>query len=740
MRELVKIENPAQGIKSAMLCERCNELKFRPLLARDKKSGYYILHHNRQSYSRSLAKQCALCTLVSSQLGEIELRDDVCEDLEAFMVLKRRWPTAGTGAASANPFPVNVHSRLGFGTLTVMDGIDALPIQYRTLDHEHKTSHCGRKRKRDQVETPDSSELPYSQYNNRSEESISREMQSQHTGSDENMVLARHWIRDCLKSHDMCASGSSHRHAAFLPARLIDTQDPKRPFLHETIDARGIEYIVLSYVWGHGEMFKSTAANFKDHQHCIPLQSVPRTVTHAFQVTRELGYRYIWVDALCIMQDDDDDLERELANMGEIYQHAVFTICAEGAPGARAGLFQKRHPYLYHPCTVGVKMMTDKGVISEQLTLGTIVTGPNYLKDRGWVLQEEILSSRCLSFGKQMSWKCTVSEASETAPAPRPRKTALSHGRATCEDKLRLWLYAPAQMRETPREQWFRWNQYDAWYSVVEQYSSKNLTKSTDQLRALSGLADLFQKAHHSTYAAGLWREDLQLGLAWYVASNDSRPVREVGIQKPSWSWASVGMVRLKFRSRRAYSTHIVSDGAEILDVSCTLRNQLNPCGCVADGILKLRTRVKKLRLHWSTEYIIDRTEFSYGSYSGTETTTMAEREHPRFPALVSGLESAQVIGEAALDRPIHTRAGARLGYTDPLRISNPRVFKDDIQVWCALLHIEKDSDTLRITALILDREPESTTYRRLGLLFLDERRVGDMSLSDWHSDAIDVL
>jgi hypothetical protein len=109
-----------------MLCERCNGIEFQPLLARDTKSGFHILHQTRASYTRSLARRCALCTLISSQLGEVELKDDICAQLEAFMVLKRRWPAMGKEAAS---FPVNVQSRLGFGTLAVMDALPGKEFQ-----------------------------------------------------------------------------------------------------------------------------------------------------------------------------------------------------------------------------------------------------------------------------------------------------------------------------------------------------------------------------------------------------------------------------------------------------------------------------------------------------------------------------------------------------------------------------------------------------------------------------------
>ncbi|KAI1734720.1 heterokaryon incompatibility protein-domain-containing protein [Xylaria scruposa] len=687
-----------------MLCARCRTIDFQPLLARDDKSGFHILHHSQVSYSRSLTKGCPLCTLISSQLGKIELKDDVCGQLEAFMVLKRRWPLVSSSARGTNMSPVNIHSRLGFATLSV---IDTPPTQYREPSYENREGQNDRKRKRDQIEASP------------------RQLSFYHTGSPENMRLARHWIKDCLEHHDMCARGSSHHHTAFVPTRLIDTQDPNRPFLLVTTDATITEYVALSYAWGDGERFITTSANFKEHQNRIPLKLVPKTFAHTFQVTRELGYRYVWIDGLCIIQSDKDDLARELANMGEIYRHATLTVFAEGAPSVFGGLFQQRDPYLYRPCAVDVKTTTEKGVVSEHLTLGTVITGDNFLKKRGWILQEEVLTSRCLSFGKQMSWRCTTSEASETRPTPHQRKTALNHGRATCEDKLKMWLYASAQMGNAPREKWFRWNQYDAWYSVIEEYSTKDLTYVIDHLPALSGLAGLFQRVHHATYVAGLWREDLQLGLAWYVASNDPRPVKDAGDQKPSWSWASVGLVRLKFRAWRAFSTHVVSNGAEILDASCNPMHEANPAGGVVDGILKLRTRVNKLRLSWSTEYVVNRTEFSYGNYSGTETTTMIRGEHPRFTARIFEFGSSRFVGEVALDRPMRTQRGTDI----------------EVEVWCALLHMQETSDNIQFTALVLEEDvSKPMTYRRLGLLFPENTSLKETPFADWDLKQIDIL
>lgn len=599
----------------------------------------------------------------------------------------------------------------------------------------------GKKRKHDRFKE-DTPAKPESCSANILRGSVSQGLINDHTGSYSNMKLAHLWIQDCLQNHDLCKAGSSGGDSSFLPTRLIDIRDPKRPFLEVTSPGLRAKYIALSYAWGEGRRIVSTKENYQDHKRCIPPESLPKTFADAFHATRLLGYRYIWVDAFCIKQDDVADLHSELPRMGDIYRYAAFTIFAEGAPNAAAGLFQTRDPHLYRPCTVDVTMPTQKGIASNKLTLATVHTGHNYLKARGWVLQEEILTSRRLSFGKQMTWRCTANEASETRPYPRPRTNPLKEGLATSEDKLRLWLLAPTQMLNTPRKSWSRWNQYDAWYAVIEEYSSKQLTVDSDKLPALSGLAGLFHAAHHSTYAAGLWKEDLQLGLAWYVASNDPRPVKTDRGQEPSWSWASVGMVCLKFRSWKPNFKHIESAGAGIVDISCMLDTLLNPYGRVNQGTLKLRIPLKRAMLRCSAEYAINRTEYSYGSYSGPDSSTMTDGEHPRFAAPVYDLETFEFIGEAALDAPIHACLDIGVDNATHLVLqekSTKNTFEKEI--WCGLLHLQqKDSSSCRLTGLILEKtQPGGTVYRRLGLLFINHYAPEETRHSLWQEEIIEV-
>lgn len=574
---------------------------------------------------------------------------------------------------------------------------------------------------------------------------VRREVTASNTGSPENMELARMWVRDCLDNHDTCKAGHLSGSRGFLPTRLIDVREPECPFLQTTRDApvipAGVEYLALSYAWGSGKRFTTTKENIKSHGERIPTGNLPRTFADAFEVTRLLGYRYIWVDAFCITQNDDDDKSRELPHMGDIYRYAVFTIFAEGAPNAHAGLFQARHPYVYWPCVVDIRTTMEHDVTSETLTLATSCMGHNYLKPRGWILQEEVLTSKGLIFGKQMSWKCTVSEASETEPYPRFRRNGLAGSQEMGEDTLRHWIYVSDKMRDSQTSSGLRWNHYDAWYTMVVAYSSRELSFDSDRLPALSGLANLFQRAYNSTYVAGLWKEDLKAGLAWYVANNDPRPPKKDRGCEPSWSWISVGMARLRSQSR-IMNRYGPDFDAEIVDASCKLKDELNPYGQVKEGMLKLRSRIKRAILRYSSKYVMERTECSFGSYSGPNSATMTRGEHPRFPALAYDAETSEIIGEVALDTPIGTCLEPNINRDYFWGDSDKESYSSsEREVWCAVLHVQKATGLFRGNALVLEKSlKDSLRYHRVGLVFLNEDRLENRPLSSWELETLEII
>jgi len=243
------------------------------------------------------------------------------------------------------------------------------------------------------------------------------------------------------------------------------------------------------------------------------------------------------------------------------------------------------------------------------------------LYERGWVLQEEILSTRALVFGgRHMSWRCLCGDASEMCPGYYAVDTLQDMGRVQYGvyryypsgsdgfNELRLWLQESDPMPD--RVPWQRNNHFDQWYKAVTAYSLRTLMFSSDTLPALSGLASSMAQRHICTYFAGLWKEDLQIGLAWYVGYHDTDRQRQgtnrAGHQNPSyiaptWSWASHSAKYIRFRSWENNTTHMVHEGIKFVAGGYNQpRGSLKPFGAITKGSLTLSDQLRRaiIRLH----------------------------------------------------------------------------------------------------------------------------------------------
>ncbi|KAF2736245.1 hypothetical protein EJ04DRAFT_401902, partial [Polyplosphaeria fusca] len=159
----------------------------------------------------------------------------------------------------------------------------------------------------------------------------------------------RNWARKCLKHHSRCrgtiSRGQIEEHELHrLPTRVIDVGCPgseDEPRLVETAGYPKGHWVALSHCWGSSEHHppKTTKTNLNEHKEGIAFSKFPKTFLEAIILTRALGFRYLWADSLCIVQDDVEDWLLESKNMGLVYQHAVITLAASGAENSSEGLF-----------------------------------------------------------------------------------------------------------------------------------------------------------------------------------------------------------------------------------------------------------------------------------------------------------------------------------------------------------------------------------------------------------------
>lgn len=241
----------------------------------------------------------------------------------------------------------------------------------------------------------------------------------------------KEWIRVCDSTHQFCRRDGSVHHSKTAqrpPTRLIEIHPGSmRLNLVETADrdgAMGTEYlyVALSYCWGkltEGEKLCTYADNYALFKKEIPQERLPRTIRDAVAVTVGLGLRYLWIDSLCIIQDDDGgaDWKSESKKMEHIFSNAFVTIAASAARSSVEGFLKTRPP---RPC-VQIPLAD-----TTPHTRGTLYVCPfiddfsddvegSELCTRGWVLQERVLSRRTIFFGKkQMYWECGQGVQCET--------------------------------------------------------------------------------------------------------------------------------------------------------------------------------------------------------------------------------------------------------------------------------------------------------------------------------------
>lgn len=556
--------------------------------------------------------------------------------------------------------------------------------------------------------------------------------------------LARLWIDSCLARHRLCKLASPTRHGP-RPTRLLNVSNPSRPFLEETSGSAWKPYIALSYCWGPGKKFVTLQENIRQHRRGIAANNLPATFKDAVDATRRLGYEHIWIDALCIIQDDKEDLEKELEHMGDIYRHAALTLCAADASSSHAGLFQDRNPLEIYPCRLRLLLGTGESTTSHEITAVGACHGKDHLVGRGWVLQEEILTSRALIFGSQLEWRCMESTAQETRVLPR---TVRSDDSDVCPlpgaDMMRLCLYAPernlasavAGVRLSALEEEGS-RHFQAWSAMVTQYSDKDLSFASDTLRAIGGLAATFSSVHGTTYVAGLWREHPIPDLAWYVSVNDTRDTftPTMRLTAPSWSWASVGKVRIRFRGE-AWSTGEPirkPNSAVVLDIFCASGDPINsrPQNLAGGNgspripqewslrllgpLQKFLLRTSKLHTNWCIDMSFGAFPRSGRDYSIFDGVMKVPGVYPRFPgALYHPRDPKRIVGEVAVDLP-----------TLPSPCRTDAEGGQEIDVFC--IPLPEDSETHSTLAdfilcmVLVPIRPGSSSYARVGLGHLTE-------------------
>lgn len=414
------------------------------------------------------------------------------------------------------------------------------------------------------------------------------------------------WYKTCKAIHTRCHQSPSQPSEAkkWLPTRLLDTKeaDQGRVKIISTASLEASErettlYLVLSHCWGKRPFITLNQGNKARLHDSFSVDELPPNFRDAAMTTQKLGFRYVWIDSLCIIQGADGDWAEQAPLMDRVYMNAELCLAAAASEDAYGGFFRRRDPEDVQPFQIGLLVPAQepgrateekdkeetkedkptprssyaycRGQVPILIWVDSVDDAP--LNLRGWVQQERVLAPRTIHFGRaQVCWECKELQAYEAGP-----DDAMAENR---HKMVKDWetrgpeTVARYQARDRARGlslEPYAQDIYEAWRRIVGEYSRCALSFERDKLVAASGLAKAFARHLGEEYVAGLWRGHLVQELLWQrsLAIGDGAR-RHAEYRAPTWSWASIaGAVEWPLLGRN------VKDDAEVREVrveSCT--------------------------------------------------------------------------------------------------------------------------------------------------------------------------
>ncbi|KAI1391810.1 heterokaryon incompatibility protein-domain-containing protein [Hypoxylon trugodes] len=394
--------------------------------------------------------------------------------------------------------------------------------------------------------------------------------------------LCKTWLEKCCTSHD-CLPSNRPRH---LPTRLITIDSQPRIVLSEELGTKlGVRFAALSHCWGGQEFTTLRRENIEEFRRRIPTETLPKTFRDAIEICRYVGLPYLWIDSLCIIQRDKEDWDRESHLMTAVYGNCDLNISAASAKNGSVGCFFERKKSWRCQAYAKQDRPTE---LYDVFDPKRVATKRDVLEERAWVIQERYLSRRILHFTRhQVFWECITRSHSEIFPVEFPVKIR-------CREKNR---YAISRRNLTQV----------LWPSIVGNYSQAHLTRSSDKLAAIAGLARViyerqikgiyrrddasgnsgyFEVAKGSTwvrdrYITGLWLSHVPKKFLWTRKQHSELRRRLSGFTCPTWSWIPIdGPVLFEELACKGIDLHY-------LEVDYVDPN--NPFGDVKNAVLRLR-------------------------------------------------------------------------------------------------------------------------------------------------------
>ncbi|KAL3418067.1 hypothetical protein PVAG01_11077 [Phlyctema vagabunda] len=555
------------------------------------------------------------------------------------------------------------------------------------------------------------------------------------------LSLAAQWLSQCTSRHPgQCELGARTE----LPTRLVEIRyvdgvlQPRLRYTSLISNETPISYVTLSHCWGDPSLdrsWRTTSLNLDSRMLHLPIETLPKTFRDTVVVAEALKIPYIWIDCLCIIQDSNEDWEKECAKMDAVYANAAVTVAAltarhpndgflvktrthlqmEDSTSARLGsepsLDSDREASPFEPFEVQVQGDNSSSISRVQIEPPSTLPisgerGP--LLRRGWALQEQLLSPRILKFkDDKMSYECVTARCTEGLrwPITDPKTLTKENREMLSQSHDPFDTIAKNILSfELPR--------HILWRDIVLEYTRRNLSFHSDMLPALSGIAKRFQRRFQDKYLAGLWVGDIIFSLGWHLDGDHMKlPTRGQRKSHPSWSWSSVfGPIELVgswgYESERENLRLLASlQDADITTVGANNYGEISQATLTISGFLK-RCSPEIYRGDRGRQGL----ELSFFNNEDSDDNGQTQNAQGEMEFSLDDLSDVEYL-LSDNDFAISEDEWGRGGWS---------VKRQAVDVWILPLFIDKDLKNLQALVLLPIRYPivgSDTSYRRIGLI-----------------------
>lgn len=342
------------------------------------------------------------------------------------------------------------------------------------------------------------------------------------SGSAMHTKVLTEWIHSCDLDH-----ACNPKRVPFLPTRVLDVSGPEVDIVRLFCGTRGQtspgRYIALSHRWGlpsENWKFCTKKDNLTSRKEGIRVADLPQTFQDAITTTRALSVQYLWIDSICIVQDDAHDWDIESKLMGQVFSSAYVTIAATCASGTKDGFLKPRPT---RDC-VTIKMDDDCNLyLCNSIDDFNNDVDHGELNTRGWVLQERALSRRTIHFAEnQTYWECGEGVRCETLTKMKNKKASFL-GDANFPTSV---------------ETYVKGMKIELFQSLYQRYSNLSLSFAKDRPIAIKGLEKRLIQTFKTVGGYGVFDCYLYRSLLWKSSRQALERIDSLSDGKvPSWSW-----------------------------------------------------------------------------------------------------------------------------------------------------------------------------------------------------------